>query len=95
MQFNNFLMRINKNYFLIEFCFEIIVLSEGNTCIAQPNLEVLPFVIINLLYYNNNLVQYIKGKPVRKMFIRQQQQQGQKGKTNIVLVKFGNHQASI
>ena len=43
MQFNNFLMGINKNYFLIEFCFEIIVLSEGNTCIAQPNLEVLPF----------------------------------------------------
>ena len=33
-QFNNFLMGINKNYFLIEFCFEIIILSEGNTCIA-------------------------------------------------------------
>ena len=25
---------MGKNYFLIEFCFEIIVLSEGNTCIA-------------------------------------------------------------
>ena len=35
-------MGINKNYFLIEFCFDIIVLLEGNTCIAQPNLEVLP-----------------------------------------------------
>ena len=30
MEFNNFLMGIN-NYFLIEFCFEIMVLSEGNT----------------------------------------------------------------
>ena len=39
MQFNNFLMGINKKYFLIEFCFDIIA---GNTCIAQPNLEVLP-----------------------------------------------------
>ena len=29
MEFNNFLMGIN--YFLIEFCFEIMVLSEGNT----------------------------------------------------------------
>ena len=29
-----FLMGINNNYFLIEFCFEVIVLSEGNTCIA-------------------------------------------------------------
>ena len=28
IQFNNFLMGINKNYFLIEFCFETIFLSE-------------------------------------------------------------------
>ena len=29
MQFNNFLIRINKNYFLIEFSFEIIVFVRG------------------------------------------------------------------
>ena len=29
-----FLMGFKKNYFLIEFCFEIIFLSEGNTFIA-------------------------------------------------------------
>ena len=69
MQFNNFLMEINKNYFLIEFCFEIIVFSEGNTCKAQPNLEVLPFEFYVNGSTQTNLVQYIKGKPDRKMYI--------------------------
>ena len=72
---------MGKNYFLIEFCFEIIVLSEGNTCIAQPNLEVEPFKsLVNettqTLYWigaissNSNWVDSnIKGRPNRKMYI--------------------------
>ena len=38
MQFNNFLIAVK---FKIILCFEVIVLSDGNTCIAYPNLQVL------------------------------------------------------
>ena len=36
-----------KIFFDCILCFKIIVLSEDNTCIAQPNLEVLPFEFLN------------------------------------------------
>ena len=73
--------------FLIEFCFEIIVLSVGNTCIAFAKSRGIALWILGnestqTLYWigtiscnstwvdgNNNLVQYIKGRPDRKIYI--------------------------
>ena len=49
---------LNKHYYK----FYIIAWSDGNTCIAEPNLEVLPlitcFIIVSLLHLEGGQEEY-------------------------------------